>query len=155
MEKTKNFVLASTIILACSFLLTGCIGNGEEEDVDEETAESLEDMDFSFDVDIRGIVERTSDISIFVEEDGYNHTLVLDVDKDVEDVEGDLESKYDDTEYSVAQISKGNAEVFKNGEKVDFDIIEEGMKVEVSFTGPIQESYPVQATAGIIQILEN
>ncbi len=107
-------------------------------------------------VAIRGQVERVNDNGMFVEEDGYNHTLALDFDKDVEDVEGDLESKYNDTIYSVAQISKGDAtSVLKNGEEVGFDVIEKGMKVEVSFTGPIQESYPVQATAGVIQILEN
>ena len=39
------------------------------------------------------------------------------------------------------------------GEKVSFAELRVGQRVEASFTGPVAESYPVQAVAGEIRIL--
>jgi len=44
--------------------------------------------------------------------------------------------------------------VSASDEKVDADTLATGMRVEVWITGPIAESYPVQADADIVRILE-
>lgn len=40
------------------------------------------------------------------------------------------------------------------GKDVDPETLEVGMRVEVWITGPVRESYPVQADAAVIEILE-
>ena len=70
-------------------------------------------------------------------------------------VEGKLE---DDTQVDKASVSvraKTKIFVLKNGEtleKADYSFLQEGQEVEVIFTGPVRESYPVQADAGKIII---
>lgn len=71
-------------------------------------------------------------------------------------VEGKIES---DTEHDKASVSvKEKTKIFKQqGEDTvpgDFADIVTGSVVEVTFTGPVAESYPVQATAGEIVILD-
>lgn len=39
-------------------------------------------------------------------------------------------------------------------EKVDAGTLETGMRVEVWTTGPVRESYPVQADADVVRVLE-
>ncbi|MFA5523397.1 MAG: DUF3221 domain-containing protein [Tissierellales bacterium] len=69
-------------------------------------------------------------------------------------VEGELE---EDTSYDKASISidKSTSVYSATGEdKVSIEEITEGMKVEVIFTGLVRESYPVQADAKTIRIIE-
>ncbi len=70
-------------------------------------------------------------------------------------VEGDLEedTKVDKASVTVTDKTKifvlGNESVV---EEADFSFLQAGQIVEVEFTGPVRESYPVQATAKTIFI---
>jgi beta-N-acetylhexosaminidase len=71
-------------------------------------------------------------------------------------VEGKVEA---DTGYDKAQVRilKGTTIerlVGKERKKAGIDDLRKGAKVEVVFTGPVAESYPVMATANAILILE-
>jgi beta-N-acetylhexosaminidase len=66
-------------------------------------------------------------------------------------VEGKVES---DTIYDKATIRiDKNTRITRNGDVVAMIDLKEGMEVDAVFTGPVAESYPVQAQASIIQIL--
>ena len=69
-------------------------------------------------------------------------------------VEGKLES---DTVYDKARVAidKGT-KILKGstGEKLAAGDLKEGMKVEAVFEGPVAESYPVQAKAGTIRVID-
>jgi|Deesub1362B_J571_1020462.scaffolds.fasta_scaffold04182_2 hypothetical protein len=63
------------------------------------------------------------------------------------------------TEYDKAVVAvTEETEVVRRGpggeEKATFDDVQVGQRVEATFVGPVAESYPVQATAGRIVILE-
>lgn len=70
-------------------------------------------------------------------------------------VEGDLEedTKVDKASVTVTDKTKifaeGNQDVL---EDANFSLLRAGQLVEVEFTGPVRESYPVQATAKTIVI---
>lgn len=69
-------------------------------------------------------------------------------------VEGELE---EDTSYDKASISIDESTsiyLVAGKDKISVEELKEGMKVEAIFTGPVRESYPVQATAKIIRIIE-
>lgn len=69
-------------------------------------------------------------------------------------VEGELE---EDTFHDKASIKIDNNTRIYIGDakkKVSADELEEGMIVESIFKGPVAESYPVQAKAKLIRILE-
>lgn len=64
------------------------------------------------------------------------------------------------TEYDRAWVTittKTKLEKLANGKKVEAkaEDLKAGAKVESVFTGPVAESYPVQATAGSLVILED
>jgi PBP1b-binding outer membrane lipoprotein LpoB len=70
-------------------------------------------------------------------------------------VEGALEPG---TRYDKATIRVGHeTQIFlgRGGKRTSFSFIHSGDLVEVTFTGPVAESYPVQATADRIVILEH
>lgn len=69
-------------------------------------------------------------------------------------VEGEQE---EDTSYDKASISidKNTIIYLDTGkDKISVEELKEGIKVEVIFTGPVRESYPVQADAKTIRIIE-
>ncbi|WP_287155676.1 DUF3221 domain-containing protein [Candidatus Solincola tengchongensis] len=69
-------------------------------------------------------------------------------------VEGELE---EDTRYDRAWVTvMPETRIYRvsDGSGVYFNDLEKGVKVEVFFTGPVMESYPVQATASEIRILD-
>ena len=68
-------------------------------------------------------------------------------------VEGQLES---DTDYDKARvaIAKDTVILKTNGQELEPGELKEGMKVEVVFQGPVAESYPVQARAKAIRVLD-
>jgi beta-N-acetylhexosaminidase len=67
-------------------------------------------------------------------------------------VEGDKEA---DTEYDKASVTIDKKTVIQDSAKnrLAADDIKEGFKVEIIFTGPVRESYPVQATAMKVVVL--
>lgn len=70
-------------------------------------------------------------------------------------VEGSLES---DTRYDRASVRiTGDTKIVRTrgGETVPFAELEVGDLVEASFTGPVAESYPVQATAAEVVVLRS
>lgn len=71
-------------------------------------------------------------------------------------IEGKLEA---DTQYDQAMVTVTNAtriveQVDGAQRSVTFDTLQVGQTVEVQFTGPVMESYPVQATASEVVILQ-
>lgn len=69
-------------------------------------------------------------------------------------VEGEVEP---DTSYDRAWVTvTPDTQIYRGprGERVNFTAIKRGALVEVVFTGPVMESYPVQATASEVRILE-
>jgi len=64
------------------------------------------------------------------------------------------------TGYGAASVSvTGDTTVLRevpdaSPEPLAFEDLEEGMPVEVWFEGPVAESYPVQATAGTVLVIE-
>ena len=69
-------------------------------------------------------------------------------------VEGEKES---DTQVDKASVSVGkNATILdSDNKKIKVEEIKLGYKVEITFTGPVLESYPVQATAKTVKILSS
>ncbi|MCO1603528.1 DUF3221 domain-containing protein [Desulfosporosinus nitroreducens] len=71
-------------------------------------------------------------------------------------VEGEKGSKpYDQASIKVTQKTKINEKSADNVVNSNFDALQENLKVEVRFIGPVAESYPVQATADEITILKD
>ncbi|MEG0772709.1 DUF3221 domain-containing protein [Clostridium sp.] len=69
-------------------------------------------------------------------------------------VEGKVES---DTQHDKASIGiSENTKIYKDDIKKPLAIndLKEGLKVEVIFEGPVRESYPVQADAKYIRVIE-
>lgn len=69
-------------------------------------------------------------------------------------VEGIVEQ---DTEYDKASVFIGeNTKIYKNHTKEELErgALKEGIKVEVIFEGGVRESYPVQADAKVIRVIE-
>ncbi|MCX7708771.1 MAG: YobA family protein [Clostridia bacterium] len=69
-------------------------------------------------------------------------------------VEGKQES---DTAYDKATVSiSRNTKIFKGTDKQKLSVedLKEKMTVEVVFEGPVAESYPVQAKAKIVRVLQ-
>ncbi|NLZ52042.1 MAG: DUF3221 domain-containing protein [Thermoanaerobacteraceae bacterium] len=81
--------------------------------------------------------------------------IILDDDEKVAAVlvEGKVES---DTVYDKARvaIAKDSVILKTNGQELQPQDLEQGMKVEVVFQGPVAESYPVQAQAKAIRVLD-
>jgi hypothetical protein len=72
-------------------------------------------------------------------------------------IEGVLE---EDTSHDRASVTVTNQTLIldnRSGESqaMGFQVLEVGQRVEARFTGPVMESYPVQATASEIVILPN
>ncbi len=69
-------------------------------------------------------------------------------------VEGELE---EDKSYDRAWVTvMPETRIYRasDGSSAYFNDLQKGIKVEVFFTGPVMESYPVQATASEIRILD-
>ncbi|WP_160197900.1 DUF3221 domain-containing protein [Senegalia massiliensis] len=67
-------------------------------------------------------------------------------------VEGKKES---DTEYDKASVYvDSNTTIYDGTKKVNIEDLEEGLMVEIIFEGGVRESYPVQADAKKIYILD-
>ena len=68
-------------------------------------------------------------------------------------IDGQLE---EDTDYdrAVVTINQDTQITRQNGEPVTMDDLQNGIQVEACFTGPVAESYPVQARASGVVILD-
>jgi len=126
MRKLKFILLALTLIFAC--LLEGV-------------------QSFSSNrIDVRGVITSIT----CVEGEGRGKVLAQAL------IEG---AKEPDTQVNKASVTvTAETEVFikRGGERepAEFAALKEGHRVEARFTGPVRESYPVQADAAEITILE-
>ena len=122
-------IVSIFIITAITFFILSAAGCSEGQDIIQEPGSR---------VGIRGII---TDISLT--EDG---AAIM--------VEGQVE---EDTEYDRASV-KINADTMIQKDDMSrlFEIpdLRVGDRVEVYFTGPVAESYPVQGTAAIVRIIQ-
>lgn len=98
-------------------------------------------------VDIRGTITSIYQADAQSKEKGIIGSLLI---------EGAIE---EDTEFDKASVTvTDKTRIFEEkGEErvvVGFDSLQVGQRVEARFTGPVMESYPVQATASEIVILK-
>ena len=98
-------------------------------------------------VDIRGLITQASP----AKEDAQKKGLLGSI-----RVEGAKEKDigYDKASVRVTDKTKIEKLVGKERKPARFDDLKKGCKVQALFTGPVAESYPVQATAKEILILE-
>ncbi|KJS82120.1 MAG: hypothetical protein JM58_15435 [Peptococcaceae bacterium BICA1-8] len=67
-------------------------------------------------------------------------------------VEGEIEP---DTSFDKASIAiTEKTKIYRGKERISLGSLEGGIKVEVEITGPVRESYPVQATAKAVWVIE-
>lgn len=126
MRKMKFILLAIALTAACLFEVTQSFSSSR--------------------VDVRGAITQITRS----EDQGRGKVLARVL------IEGSKES---DTEVDKATVTVTSATklfIRRAGERVPAELaaLEEGQKVEALFTGPVMESYPVQATAAEITILE-
>jgi hypothetical protein len=71
-------------------------------------------------------------------------------------IEGEKEktTSYDKASVKVTKQTRIEKMVGKERKPATFEDLKQGAKVEANFTGPVAESYPVQATAKDILIIE-
>lgn len=117
------------VLVMCAFLLlVGAVGCSKDKGSTKE------------DIGIRGQITEVS------KNDSGKITSIL--------VEGKVEQ---DTAYDKASVFIGEkTKIYKNDTKAELKAadLKEGTKVEAVFEGPVRESYPVQADASIIRIIE-
>lgn len=90
-------------------------------------------------IGIRGEIKE-----IYLSEDGDTISGIL--------VEGEIQ---EDTMYDYANVTLDeNTLIYKGEEEATIEGLEEGLKVEIIFAGPVAESYPVQGVAERINIIE-
>ena len=118
------------ILLICTFLLLSTVGCSKDSSEDVNTKK----------LGIRGQVTKVSS------DDSGKIKGIL--------VEGIVEK---DTEYDKASVYIGEkTKIYKNNTKEELEksALKEGIKVEVIFEGGVRESYPVQADAKVIRVIE-
>lgn len=98
--------------------------------------------------DIRGYISSTWGISADPPPGGNLGSIMVD---------GELEpdTTVDRASVTVKEETRIYLEADGRRSEVEFNDLSVGQRVEVVFTGPVMESYPVQATAGEITVLEN
>ena len=71
-------------------------------------------------------------------------------------IEGQRDStvRYDRADVAVTDTTQIYRKLQGGLKPAEFDALREGMRVEATFTGPVLERYPVQATAGRLVIVE-
>lgn len=90
-------------------------------------------------IGIRGKIKE-----IYLSEDGDTIAGIL--------VEGEV---HEDTMYDYASVEiDESTSIYRGEEEVTIEDLEEGLKVEIIFAGPVAESYPVQGVAEMINIIE-
>ena len=98
--------------------------------------------------DITGTVEQLSvDTSVSAQEQGIVGSML------VVAPEGDTTSAYDKASVAITSDTRIWRPVGEGAETLTVDDLHEGDVVIVTFTGPVAESYPVQATAESIEIV--
>lgn len=98
--------------------------------------------------DIMGSVQRLDvDASVSAQEQGIVGAML------VVAPDGDTTSAYDQASVAITTETRIWRSVGEGAEELTIDDLSEGDMVIVQFTGPVAESYPVQATAGSIEIL--
>ncbi len=69
--------------------------------------------------------------------------------------EKETDTEFDKASVSVMKKTKITSIISGGQEKLEFKDLTLGDRVEVVFTGPVMESYPVQATADSITVIEH
>jgi beta-N-acetylhexosaminidase len=121
-------MIKKIILLMCAFLLLGAVGCSKDKESSKEK------------LGVRGLITEISS------NDSGKITSIL--------VEGKVEQ---DTAYDKASVFIGEkTKIYKNDtkEELNTSALNKGIKVEIVFEGPVRESYPVQADANIIRIIE-
>jgi beta-N-acetylhexosaminidase len=98
-------------------------------------------------VDVRGKVTTVTAAADDVKKQGLLGTLLVEGDKD-------KAVTYDKASVKVTDKTKIEKLDGKDRKEAKFEDIKKGARVEATFTGPVADSYPVQATARSILILE-
>lgn len=132
-QSIHGAAVLTVVILALSFM-SGC-GTENGSRPDGGTA------------DIRGYISSTWGISADPAPGGNLGSIMVD---------GELEpdTTVDRASVTVTEETRIYLEADGRRSEVEFNDLSVGQRVEVVFTGPVMESYPVQATAGEITVLE-
>jgi beta-N-acetylhexosaminidase len=126
------------VLLMCVFLLFAAVGCNKVSS--KENALGYNKVTTKEKVDIRGEITKLS------LNDNSKVVNIL--------VEGKIEG---DTSYDKASVYVGEkTKIFQahTNKKLTINDLKEGSQVEIVFTGPVRESYPVQADAEIIRIIK-
>jgi beta-N-acetylhexosaminidase len=98
-------------------------------------------------VDVRGKVSNVTAAADDLKKQGILGTVLVEGDKD-------KTVSYDKASVRITDKTKIEKLDGKERKEAKFDDIKKGAVVEATFTGPVAESYPVQAAAKSILILE-
>jgi hypothetical protein len=112
-----------------------------------EKQDAKADKDDPEKADIRGAITKVNASDDDVKKKGILGTLL---------VEGTKErtTNYDKASVKISNKTKILKQDGKERKEAKFEDLKKGCKVQIDFTGPVAESYPVQATAGTVIILE-
>lgn len=97
-------------------------------------------------VSIRGKAENVSPSSDEALKGGILGTMIVDGEKD-------KDTQYEKANVKVTKATKIFVKVGGELKPATYDDLKTGLRMEITFAGPVGESFPVQATAGKIVIL--
>jgi beta-N-acetylhexosaminidase len=132
------FMRKKLVLIMCIFLLFTAVGCSKVSS--KENAVGYNKVSSKEKLDIRGEITKLS------LNDSSRIVNIL--------VEGKIE---EDTSYDKASVYVGEkTKIYQADTNKELTIgdLKEGLKVEIVFTGPVRESYPVQADAKIINIIK-
>jgi hypothetical protein len=98
-------------------------------------------------VSIRGMPASVSPADDELKKQGVLGTVLI------ESARKDKDTEYDKAIVKVTRATKIYKQVGKDLKDASFDDLKAGVRMEIQFQGPVQESIPVQAMAGKIVIL--
>lgn len=124
----KNLTL--TILLICLLLLSACTSTAVSPTPDQQDPDSIH---------IRGTVK-----NLVLGKDGVTFLVEGSLDKD---------TLYDKASVTATRNTNVTIKGVNTLVALDFTEIKEGQLVEITFTGAVAESYPVQAQASVITII--
>ncbi len=135
-----NYIRKLAVLFLLLLLMAGCAG-APPTDSTGTVPSPADDGASDMDVSIRG------DIVDIQAADGTGTSVRI---------EGEIEpdTAYDAAVVSITEQTKIYRQTGSERREVTADELASGQRVEAVFTGPVMESYPVQATASQIVILE-
>jgi hypothetical protein len=148
MSDTKVLRIVATIatVLLLSVSLVAC-GDEATPGANDGVASSP-DPAGSGRYDIMGTVQQlTIDTSVSAQEQGIVGSMLVIA------ADGDTTSAYDKASVAITADTRIWRPVGEGAEELTIDDLGDGDVVIVTFTGPVAESYPVQATAGSVELV--